>query len=281
MRVPGLIDIVTVRDPAALRAMAADPRLDRPQTGRGPLLNRLITRLARDTLKADNHLLPSGRTHGDHRRHDLHAALSARLSAPGLEAALDGPVRDAAVYVAGGAGDPLRLAQGLLGPVLIDGFTPSDDTVAAAATIGRPLSGGTGQQVLDWLTGRSRRARKLLYGAANGDLNAVHAIGIASQNLAASLDAMRAAGLATPAAKMLAHAMIAPKRVLRQGTAPAETLGGSVRAGTLVLLSVEDATRRTLDPRVAFLRDAWSGCPAHGFVPALLRRIWAEAGGAS
>ena len=234
MRVPGLIDIVTVRDPAALRAMAADPRLDRPQTGRGPLLNRLIARLARDTLKADNHLLPSGRAHDDHRRHDLRAALSARLSAPGLEAALDGPVR-----------------------------------------------GGTGQQVLDWLTGRSRRARKLLYGAANGDLNAVHAIGIASQNLAASLDAMRTAGLATPAAKVLALAMIAPKRVLRQGTAPAETLGGSVRAGTLVLLSVEDATRRTLDPRVAFLRDAWSGCPAHGFVPALLRRIWTEAGGAS
>ena len=134
--------------------------------------------------------------------------------------------------------------------------------------------------MLDWVAGGSRRARRDLYKACNGDLNAVHALGIASQNFAASLEILRDIPGETRAEVALARAMTAPGRVVRQGKGPVETMAGVMDSGTLVILQTADATRRTLDPRDAFLRDAWSGCPAHALVPTLLRRIWLEAGGA-
>jgi len=99
--------------------------------------------------------------------------------------------------------------------------------------------------------------------------------------MAASLEALRGMPRTASAEAALARAMIAPRRVVRQGVARGESLSGPLRPGTIVMLRVGDATRRTLDPRVAFLSEAWSGCPAHGFVPRVLRRVWDEAAGAS
>ena len=41
-RIPGLIDLTFVSDPEEIRALAADPALDRRFLRRGPLVNRLI-----------------------------------------------------------------------------------------------------------------------------------------------------------------------------------------------------------------------------------------------
>lgn len=280
MRIPGVIDVVTLRDAEALRAAAQDARLDRPAPGHGPLLNRLIARAARDTLTAHRQQLPSALPRADYRRQDMRAALSARLDSGDLDTALAGPVARAATFVGGGPGKALELSHALIGPAVITGFTPTPESVAAAETIGRGLNGTFAQRLLDRITGRSRLARAALHGLTHGNLTAIHALGIAAQNMAASLEALREVPQTASAEAALAHALIAPRRVLRQGTAPAELLGGSIQAGTLVILPVGEAARRTLDPRVAFLSEAWSGCPAHGFVPAVLRRVWTEATGA-
>ena len=281
MRIPGLIDVLRVRDAGVIRSVADDVRLDRVTPGRGPLLNRLVVRMARDMLKVFGHSLPSGRGHSDHQRRTLRRVLLDRLADPALEAALTDPVAQAADYVQGGKGDPMHLAQALLGPVLIDGFVPTPPTVEAAKTMGLVLNAGLVRQLADWVFGGSARAREVLYKACDGDLNAVHAIGIASQNLAASLVALRALPRDMPGDQAMALAMSAPRQVLRQGKVPAETLGGSVRPGTLVVLQVSEAAQRGLDPDTAFLRHAWSGCPAHDFIPSLLARIWRDAGDAS
>ena len=281
MRIPGVIDVQRVRDPGVVRSVAADARLGRVATGRGPLVNRFIARMAADLFRAEGRVLPSGRAPDDRQRLDMRTALAERIDAPDLRDRCAAPVADAAAYVRDGSGNAMRATQAVLGSVVLDQFEPSYQTVKAAEDIGRVLNGGLLRQLLDWLLGGSRNARAVLFKACEGDLNAVHTLGIASQNFAASLDILRALPSDTQAKVALARAMTAPTQVVRQGKCPAETLAGGVENGTLVILQTGDVTRRTLDPRDAFLRDAWSGCPAHALVPELLRRIWLEAGGAA
>ncbi|MEP1355428.1 MAG: hypothetical protein ABJX32_01155 [Tateyamaria sp.] len=280
MKIPGLIDVQRVRDPGVVRSVAADTRLGRVAPGRGPLVNRFIARMAADLFRAEGRVLPSGRAPDDRLRLDMRAALAERIAAPDLSDRCAAAVSEAAAFVRGGSGDAMRVTQAVLGSVVLDAFEPSTQTVKAAEDIGRGLNGGLLRQALDWIVGGSRGARSILFKACDGDLNAVHTLGIASQNFAASLSILRSLPPETEAEVALARAMTAPAQVVRQGKCPAETRAGGVDSGTLVILQTSDVTRRTLDPRDAFLRDAWSGCPAHALVPDLLRRIWIEAGGA-
>lgn len=280
MKIPGVIDVQRVRDPEVLRSVAADTRLGRVSAGRGPLVNRIIGRMAADLFRANGRVLPSGRAPDDRMRHDMRDALFTRIADPKLDNRVAASVSEAAAYVAGGSGEPMRLTQGVLGAVVLDDFEPSYQTVKAAEDIGRVLNGGILRQLVDWLFGGSRKARGVLFSACNEDLNAVHTLGIASQNFATSLKIMRNLSKDTRADIAMARALAVPTQVVRQGKGPTETRMGSIDDGTLVILQTADVARRTLDPRDAFLRDAWSGCPAHALVPKLLRRIWLEAGGA-
>lgn len=280
MKIPGVIDVQRVRDPEVLRSVAADTRLGRVSAGRGPLVNRIIGRMAADLFRANGRVLPSGRAPDDRMRHDMRDALFTRIADPKLDNRVAVSVSEAAAYVAGGSGEPMRLTQGVLGAVVLDDFEPSYQTVKAAEDIGRVLNGGILRQLVDWLFGGSRKARGVLFSACNEDLNAIHTLGIASQNFATSLKIMRNLSKDTRADIAMARALAVPTQVVRQGKGPTETRMGSIDDGTLVILQTADVARRTLDPRDAFLRDAWSGCPAHALVPKLLRRIWLEAGGA-
>ncbi len=281
MKIPGVIDVQRVRDPHVLRSLASDTRIGRVSAGRGPLLNRLIGRMAADLFRAEGRVLPSGRAPDDRMRLDMRTALGARIDDPALDARVAAPLAEAAAYVAGGSGEPMRLTQGVLGAVVLDEFNPTYQTVKAAEDIGNVLNSGLIRQFIDWLLGGSRKARAVLFKACDEDLNAVHALGIASQNFAASLRVLRALPKDTRAEVAMARALAVPTQVVRQGKGPIETRAGSIDDGTLVILQTADVARRTLDPRDAFLRDAWSGCPAHALVPKLLRRIWLEAGGAA
>lgn len=280
MRIPGVIDVQTVRDPEMLRSIASDRRLGRVAVGRGPFVNRLISRMAAGLFRANGKVLPSGRDPDDAQRLDMRDALIARIKDPALAERLNTPIADAAAYVAGGPGEKMWLTQNILGTVVLDSFVPNDRTVLAAHTIGAVLNGGILRQMADWVSGQSAKARGDLSRASGGDLNAVHTLGIAAQNFAASLEVLRDMPAETRTEAAMAKALVVPQQVLRQGREPAETLATSVQNGTLVILKTAEAARRTLDPRDAFLAEAWSGCPADGLVPQLLHRIWLEAGGA-
>ena len=179
MKIPGLIDVQRVRDPGVLRSVAADTRLGRVTPGRGPLFNRFIARIASDLFRAERRVLPSGRAPDDLGRLDMRAALIQRIEAPDLADRCAVAVTEAAAFVRDGSGDAMRVTQAVLGCVVLDSFEPSFRTVKAAEDIDRVLNGGLLRQFLDWLVGGTRSARSVLFKACDGDLNAVHTLGIA------------------------------------------------------------------------------------------------------
>lgn len=279
LRIPGLIDLVRVSEPALIRDLADNPHLDRIAEG-GPLVSRLVRGQIATALRTPGGPLPSAMRRDSAERAGLRAALTEALAAPDLDDRLGAPVAAAAAYVAGGNGHPGRLAQTLFGLIFVEGFEASRSTWAAAETLDRSLAGPSIRGILYRLTGRLAKAQRELSVAMAEDRNGVHAIGVAAHNLAASLSAMRELDPDTPAEAAVARTLSVPERVPRQGTAVAETVAARIRPGTLVLLNTRDARARTLDPRDGFLAKAWSGCPAHAFVPRLLTRIWTAAGDA-
>ena len=59
LRIPFLVDLNRTADPSEIRAFAKDGRLDRNFSGRGPLLNRILTRKVRNVLAVKGVTLPS------------------------------------------------------------------------------------------------------------------------------------------------------------------------------------------------------------------------------
>lgn len=280
IRIPGLLDVLTISDAATIRAMADNPDLDRTSAG-GPLVVRILRRRQARTLSSPEGPLPSAMPRDSAERAELRVDLDAKLADPGLDERLAGAVTDAARYVAGGGGLPGPLAQTLFGRIFVADFTANEETWEAAEVLARALATPSLRSVMDALTTRVGGAQVMLSRAMAGDRNGVHAIGVAVQNFAETLTRMRElhkSDSSAGEAEALAKVLVAPQRVARQGISVAETVAGTVRPGTFVVLAVGEAASRTLDPRVGFLSEAWSGCPAHAFVPKLAARIWLEAG---
>jgi hypothetical protein len=280
LSIPGLVDLLTVSDPATIRALADSPDLDRKDTG-GPLAVRFLRgRLAR-ALNSPKGPLPSALPRDSAERIALRAELYQKLAVPDLDARLAGAVTDAACYVAAGEGSAGIVTQTLFGRIFVADFTADSHTWRAALVLSRALALPSFQSLADVLSGRVTGAQAALSRAMQGDRNGVHAIGVAVHNFAETLTRMRDLDKSTHENEALAKTLVAPERVARQGASVAETVAGRVRPGTFVVLEVGSAASRTLDPRVGFLSEAWSGCPAHTLVPKLASRIWLEAGGAS
>lgn len=280
LRIPGLIDMLSVSRPELIRSLAANSDLDREAEG-GPLVSRLVRRQLASTLKAPEGPLPSALPRDSQERAEMRAALNSQLEADDLDTRLAVVVADCADYVSSGKGKPEHLAQTLFGRIFVRDFNADGQTWQAAAILDRRLGGPSPRGILDGLTGRLAQAQRTLSRAMKGDRNGVHAIGIAVHNQVKSLKAMRTLDMATPADKAIALTLSVPDRVARHGVSKSETVAAGIRPGTLVLLQTGKAYTRSLDPRDGFLHGSWSGCPAHAFVPRILRRIWIEAGGAS
>ena len=280
LRIPGLIDLIRVSDPALIRSLADNPDLDRCDGG-GPLLVRMIRgRLAR-TLQTPEGPLPSNMPRGSDERLAMRNLLVGRLNDPALDDVLKEAVEQCAAYVERGNGEPGLLAQTLFGRIFVPDFSASGKTWDAAKTIDRSLGMPSFRSLSDRLSGRLEQAQRDLSDAMAGDRSGVHAISVAVHNFVDTLETMRGLDRSIPADQAVARALAVPERVVRQGASVAETLAGRVRPGTLVVLNVAKAQHRSPDPAIGFLRDAWSGCPAHAFVPRMITRIWIAAGGKS
>ncbi|MEM8881021.1 MAG: hypothetical protein AAGC82_10525 [Pseudomonadota bacterium] len=278
LRIPGLVDVITVSDPAMVEALAADPDLDRTAKG-GPLLVRVLRHRTAAALSSPQGPLPSAMPRDDAERHKLRDALAAQLSDPDLDAALVKPVASAATFVAGGAGQAGTLAQTIFGRVFVADFTANDDSWTAAEIIGRAVGTPSLKGLIEALTAARLGAQVTLSRAMHGDRNGIHAIGVAVHNFATMLELMRALDRTTPLNQALAKTLLPPERVARQGMSIAETRAGRLRPGTFVILETRTAGRRRLDPAMTFLSGSWSGCPAHAFVPKIAAQIWRQAGG--
>ena len=73
---------------------------------------------------------------------------------------------------------------------------------------------------------------------------------------------------------VLGRCLFAPENVLRQATVSGTSSVGDVKAGTLVLLSLEAARSRDPGNDISFMSQSWSHCPAGSAVVQLFRAVW-------
>lgn len=285
IRIPALLDLLILSEAEEILGAADHPALDRGPLPHGPLLNHLIAGIPQQILKAPGGSLPAALPRGDAARAEAQHALAARLSAP---APWDEDSLDAVAAWLRGRKPPLGPAcQQLVGRLFVPDFRARQGTWHAATVLQRALT-NPGLRLLWTVTGEISRAQQILSEAVGGDRSGVHAIGIAVHSLVRAVERLEAVW-ADPTlramvsnAGALGHAVSAPDTVLRHANAYADLPGGAggIAPGTLVLFRLDAEANRLADPRLAFLSESWSACPASSLVPRLLAEIWARATGA-
>ena len=281
IRVPGVADIRKVDDRVTLRALGADPGLDRRFDDTGPAANRVLVGRVNEALRVDGKPLPSVAPRGDAERAQKPAG-AAQAARPRR------PLWDAdtlAALVAAVRGERARTrsvpaTQQAVGRLFNTAMsaTPKASGRARSRRCGAHAQSDRVCSLLR-ATGKLRRSRRLLADRVNGDLAGVHGTGIADAQHGARLreDARVVArsGASGPRPTTPCKAcLFAPETVLRQATAHASTVAGEVKPGTLVLLELDKISASTRDAETVFMAGTWAECPAMHFVPALYRAVW-------
>jgi hypothetical protein len=287
LRIPGLVDLIRIDDPAAIAAASADVRLDRDFAGGGPLLNRWIARRIRRSLRTPNAPLPSvsPRDYGD--RGARQVALQGRLCALVSEGAVaKDHVAELAAYVRGERDERALgpLVQEAVGRLFADDYKATGSTWRAACVLDAAPRNMNPLRALWWaVTGAVGRSRRVLSKAAGDDPSGVHATAVAVHSLVRSVSAMRQLWLEPGVRERISadaavvRSLRAPESVPRRWSHPASTVWGNLPAGALVLFELDAARKRDPDADITFMASSWSHCPAAGWTTALLKAIWKHA----
>jgi len=118
IRLPGIVDVVLVSDPAEIRAFNDARGVDRNFVLRGPLINRLIVARIRHWFQIMGQLLPSLMPRHDHVRADHQQKLAAAVDPMSSNKLWSDSQIDAlAAYVRGGGTDEAAgiVAQQIVG----------------------------------------------------------------------------------------------------------------------------------------------------------------------
>jgi hypothetical protein len=286
-RVPGLIDLIEVSDLGEIKAANQHRDIDRQFSWRLPLLNGLLLSNVLGTLSYREQRFPTMLPKQDVVRAHNQNALWNRLNAK-ASSFRDGPVEleSIALWLQGTGEDQAVgiLLQELIGRAFDSSYKATQESWAAAVTLDAAIRIKNPLKRLTWkITGRIRNARSVLAAKVAGDRAAIHGTGIAIHNLVTALRSMQALYRDISLRKSLSpeqaasRSLAAPTGVLRQATAAGSVSGCPFRRGTLFVLKISEAYKRSGDDGVVFQRDSWNQCPAEKWVPALLAGIWARA----
>jgi len=286
-RVPGLIDLIEVSDLGEIKAANQHRDIDRQFSWRLPLLNGLLLSNVLGTLSDREQRFPTMLSKQDVVRAHNQDALWNRLNAK-ASSLRDGPVElDRIATWLKGAGEDQAigiLLQELIGRAFDSSYKATQESWAAAVTLDAAIRIKNPLKRLRWkITGRIRNARSVLAAKVAGDRAAIHGTGIAIHNLVTALRSMQALYRDISLRKSLSpeqaasRSLTAPAGVLRQAIAAGSVSGCPFRRGTLFVLKISEAYKRSGDDGVVFQRDSWNQCPAEKWVPALLAGIWARA----
>lgn len=287
LRIPGLVDLLRIDEPAQITAASADDRLDRDFAGTGPLFNRWIARRIRRNLRTPSDPLPSASPRGYPDRAGQQAKLEAELDRL-VSAGAIAPDHVALLvaYIRGEQDENTmhRATQEAVGRLFVPEYRSSKRMWRAACVFDAAPRNLNPLRALFWaVTGAVGRSRRLLSTAANGNPAGVHATAVAVHSLVRSLNAMRdlwhepgMKNRLSPAAAVV-RSLRAPVSVPRCWSKPASTEWGNLPAGTLTLLQLEAA--RAYDPSsdTTFMAQGWSRCPASRWSAALLEAVWRSA----
>jgi hypothetical protein len=280
IRIPFLADLTKVDSKADVRTLNANADLDRHFEPRGPLINRMLMRTVTGVLQVDGRPLPSVAPRGDTARAREQQALRARLD-PAIKPLWDDEtLRRLVAAVSGRAGaDTIGpAAQQAVGRLFVPTYVGDAEGFAAAHDLDDAVhSRNPIRRLLLHATGRLRRSRRLLAARVNGNLAGVHGTGVAVHNMVHGFAKMRELFLrGEPAStdEVVKQCLSAPPTVLRQATAPGQTVTGEVRKGSLMLFELDTIRKTSPDAETVFMAGTWAECPALLFVPALYRAVW-------
>ncbi|MEI9979747.1 MAG: hypothetical protein WDN23_12275 [Edaphobacter sp.] len=176
------------------------------------------------------------------------------------------------------------LAQQLLGQLFKSDFTATAESWDAARVLVSAPRSPNLPKILWWfVTGKVRRAKRLLAGKVDKDLSAVNAIGIAVHNVVKGFRRMRVlyadVGMrSTLSAEAAAsQCLFAPVSVYRQATGPGKIEDCPFPKNSLFVLNIGEASRMEDGHTLVFMEESWSRCPASLWVPALLEGVWKRA----
>ena len=285
--VPLLLDLVLVDYPAEIRELNDDPRVTRRFRRRGRLVNRVLQGRLLDVMHVRGALLPALAPHEDAERAERQRTLEQELN-PLRNRPLwtEADLAPLAAYVRGKVGEERvgPAVQQLVGRLFVPDYRADEESYRAAKLVDA-YPGSNPLRALWWrLSGRLGRARDLLWDKAKQDRHAIHATTIALHNIVYALRTMRDLA-ADPGRRLRAGAdsivqqcLSAPPRLLRRSREGFATraLPGAMPAGALIVFNLNRAHAATMDADLAFMTRGWSRCPAHAFVPALLRAVWEE-----
>jgi len=286
IRVPGIVDILRVSDPAEIRTANEIPAVDRRFVSRGPLINRLVVGRIRRWFQIGGQPLPSLAPRDDVVRAERQRKLAAALDPAARPLWTSAQIAELAGFVRGakGAKDAGKAAvtlQQIVGALFYPDYTADDGTWKAASLIDRFRDGFSPVQILWEITGRLRRARNLLVERARNDRWAMHGSAIGVHGIVHALERMRdlrkeAGADSLPDDAMLARCLHPPRQVPRvaDGMLPTTLTKQSLRPGTLVLFQLEAAGARTSGAEMVFMQGHWNACPAQLFVVELLKAVW-------
>jgi hypothetical protein len=284
--IPGLVDRIEVRDPLEISQIVADPRADREFYTPTARVNWFLLKRSLSALSFHGKRFPtmtSRGVHDDAERDNLWNRLQGRIPA-----FRQGPAEldEIARWVAGtgSEGEIGLITQQLLGSLFSENFHATAESWRAAQILVSAPRLSNLPKLLWWIvSGKVRRAKEVLASMVHDDLSAVNAIGIAVHNVVKGLKHMRTLyaddhARATLTAEQAAQqSLFAPISLFRQATAAGSVGGCPFSRNSLFVLNIGTASKCPGGERLVFLQDAWSGCPAAEWVPAMLEGVWRRA----
>ena len=282
--IPGITDIVIVTDPAEIRTISNDARLDRDFIEHGPVRNVQLLRKMLRVLSLNGRLFPTILPRTNPSRAAAQDELWPRLNVKADEVK-HGPAQSEplAEWVRGiGTAEKLDLlVQQSIGRLFVETFTATEKSLAAAHMVLEAAGSSNVLRMLGWrISGKLERAKTLLASMVNGDLAGVIALIAARQLIVDGLHKMRQlaadpvvrSSITTDAA--VDECLFAPAAVVRQAKTSGEVRGCPFRRGSLFILELGSASKGATNGDLVFLSQSWSRCPAEKWVPALLEGVW-------
>jgi hypothetical protein len=195
LKIPGIIDLVQVEDPKEIDALANDPRIDRQFNTRTCPLNWLLLKRSLSVLSFKGIRFPTMMPRGSAKRESDQLKLWTILNERAT-AIKTGPdeLEPLANWVRGIGPDAQigMLVQQLVGRQFSSHFIATPESWAAAVILVTAPRSPNWPKMLWWfVSGKVRRAKRLLAGMVDGNLSAVNGIGIATHNLVKSVRHMR------------------------------------------------------------------------------------------
>ena len=286
-RIPWIVDRIEVDSPSEISKVLEDPRVDREFLTPTALINWLLLKRALSALSFDGRRFPTMTPRASTVNDSKLGRLWERLdtAAPSIRQGPD-ELEALARWIRGDNSDlePGVLAQQLVGSLFSDRFVATPESWEAAKILVAAPRVSNVAKLFWWaVSGKVRRAKRLLAGMVDGDLAAVNAIGIAVHNIVRGLVHMKilymnAGTKATLSAEKAAdRCLLAPASVFRQATSAGEINGCPFARLSLFVLNIGEASRLKEGRSLVFLDETWSRCPAATWVPAMLAGVWTRA----